>query len=331
MLTDDRLRLSNLGGLMKVVIPGGSGQLGTILARHYSSQGYEVVVLSRHPKAAPWTVAAWDALSLGDWCQHLEGADWVINLAGRSVNCRYNEANKRTIMDSRVQTTELIGLAISQAQKPPGLWLQASTATIYPHSYEQANTESCAWTQKTPGTEDSWAFSVEVASRWEQAVDKHPTPMTRTVKMRSSMVMSPDRGGVFDTLLGLVRWYLGGQAGDGRQFISWIHGDDFVRALDWIAAHKELSGPVNITAPEPMPNKDFMRHLRTAWGAAFGLPASRWMLEIGAFFMRSQTELVLKSRRVIPSKLADSGFEFHYEKWPEAAKDLCQRWRRGLT
>jgi NAD dependent epimerase/dehydratase family enzyme len=147
------------------------------------------------------------------------------------------------------------------------------------------------------------------------------------VALRSAMTMSPDRGGVFDVLLGLVRRGLGGRAGDGRQYVSWIHDQDFIRAIYWLLDHRELEDPVNLAAPNPVPNASFMRVLREAWGIPLGLPATGWMLELGAFFLRTETELILKSRRVVPGRLVASGFTFQFPTWPEAARDLCRRWR----
>ncbi len=178
-----------------------------------------------------------------------------------------------------------------------------------------------------PGAPASWRFSIDVAVAWEQAANDAVTPGTRKVLLRSAMTMSPDRGGVFDALLGLVRRGLGGTSGDGRQFVSWIHDRDFVRAVNWLIDH-ELEGPVNLASPNPIPNASFMRTLRSAWGIGFGLPANRWMLEIGALLMRTETELVLKSRRVVPTRLLKSGFTFDFPGWPEAAADLCRRWRQ---
>lgn len=262
----------------------------------------------------------------------LEGADAVINLAGRSVNCRYTPENRRLIMDSRVNSVRAVAAAIGQAKQTPKVWLQASTATIYSHRYDAPNDDLTGILGGTePDAPDTWRFSIDVARSWEQATDEADTPRTRKVKMRSAMTMSPDRGGIFDTLLGLVRLGLGGQAGDGRQYISWVHDQDFVRAVYWLIEHKELEGAVNIAAPEPLPNKEFMRNLREAWGIKIGLPAAPWMLEIGAAIMKSETELILKSRRVISTRLEQSGFEFRFPHWREAAKDLCARWHVGKT
>lgn len=313
---------------MKVVIPGGSGQVGTVLARELQTDGHEVIVLSRSPKRRRWRVVRWDARTSGAWATELEGADVVINLAGRSVNCRYNTVNREKIMQSRVESTRIVGEAISRAKTPPRVWLQASTATIYAHRFDAPNDESTGilggQEQNSPET---WRFSIEVAKAWEKTLDEAQTPRTRKVKLRSAMIMSPDRGGIFDTLLGLVRHALGGKSGSGRQYISWIHDKDFISAIRWLIAHEELDGVVNVASPHPLPNAEFMRALREAWGTRIGLPAMEWMLGIGAILLRTETELVLKSRRVVPGRLLEAGFNFQFPDWPEAAHDLCRRWR----
>lgn len=315
---------------MKIVIPGGSGQVGTILARAFQSDGHEVVVLSRGAKPAPWRVEQWDAETLSSWTREIEGAEVVVNLAGRSVNCRYNAANRREMMESRIASTRAVGEAVAAASRPPRVWLQAGTATVYAHRYDAPNDEETGILGgDEPDAPDTWRFSIDVATAWERAVDAASTPSTRKVIMRSAMVMSPDRGGVFDTLLTLVRRGLGGRSGDGRQYVSWIHDLDFIRAVYWLIEREEPEGPINLAAPNPLPNAEFMRALREAWGIPFGLPASRWMLEIGAILMRTETELVLKSRRVIPKLLDKSGFRFKFPTWPEAARDLCRRWREA--
>ena len=313
---------------MKLVIPGGSGQVGTILARAFHADGHEVVVLGRQPARAPWPTIAWDARTLGPWVDELVDADAVINLAGRSVNCRYGDENRRAIMDSRVDSTRVIGQAIARLSRPPRVWLQASTATIYAHRHDAPNDEATGVIGGAePDVPDTWRFSIDVARAWERALVESETPRTRKVALRSAMVMSPDRGGIFDTLLGLVRLGLGGTAASGRQYLSWIHDADFVRAIRWLLEHDEVDGPVNVCAPEPLPNAEFMRALREAWGTPIGLPASAWMLEIGALLMRTETELVLKSRRVVPGRLMEAGFAFEFPEWPAAARDLCSRWR----
>ena len=316
---------------MRVVIPGGSGQVGTILARAFHRDGHDVVVLSRQPQVRPWRVVEWDGVTLGSWRSVVDGSDVVINLAGRSVNCRYNAANRQDILHSRVESTRVVGEAIARAQRPPRTWLQASTATIYAHRYDAANDE---WSGALGGNESnapgSWRFSIEVARAWERAFNDAVTTATRKVTLRSAMTLSPDDGGVFDTLLGLVRRGLGGSAGNGRQFMSWIHYEDFVAAVRWLIDRQDIDGIVNIASPNPLPNADFMRVLREAYGVPFGLPTGDWMLEIGAAFMRTETELILKSRRVVPRRLLEHGFTFRFPSWSDAAADLCEQWKRSL-
>jgi uncharacterized protein (TIGR01777 family) len=313
---------------MKVVIPGGSGLLGTRLASRLAAKGHDVVVLSRSSEGAIRSVL-WDAKTMGPWAEELDGADVLINLAGRSVNCRYNERNRREIMDSRVDSTRVLGEAVAAAAKPPATWLHASTATIYAHRYDAPNDERTGILGgDEPGVPETWRFSIDVAKAWERELDAAQTPQTRKVAMRTAMVMSPDRGSVFDVLLGLVRRGLGGKVGDGRQFISWLHHEDFARAVDWLIEHDEVSGPVNLASPNPIPQAEFMRALRDAWGGRLGLPATKWMLEIGTFVMRTESELILKSRRVVPARLLEAGFEFSYPTWRVAAENLCREWRQ---
>jgi uncharacterized protein len=313
---------------MKVIIPGGTGQVGTILARAFHKSGHEVVVLSRRPEQAAWRVVNWDAKTFGPWASEFEGANVVINMAGRNVNCRYHPENRRLIKDSRVESARIVGEAIARAENPPSLWLQASTATIYAHRYDAPNDETTGIIGGSePNAPDTWQFSIDVVASWEKALNESTVFHTRKVLLRSAMIMSPDRKGVFDTLLGLTRRGLGGRAGPGNQYVSWIHYQDFIRAILWIIEHEEVSGPINLAAPTPETNADFMRVLRQAWGIRFGLPASVWMLEIGALLIRTETELILKSRRVIPGILQESGFSFLFPTWAEAARDLCKSWR----
>jgi hypothetical protein len=230
-------------------------------------------------------------------------------------------------MDSRVESTRIIGKAIAAANRPPSIWLQASTATIYSHRFEAPNDEITGIIGgDEPGVPDTWRFSIDVAKAWEAEALAAPTSATRKVLLRSAMTMSPDRGGIFDVLLGLVRRGLGGQAGDGRQFVSWIHETDFVNAIKWLIVNPEIDGPVNLSAPGALPNSQFMRELRLAAQVRIGLPAARWMLEIGALLMRTETELILKSRRVWPKRLLDAGFQFQFPQWPHAAQNLVQQY-----
>jgi hypothetical protein len=316
---------------MKIVIPGGTGQIGVILSRAFSATGDEVVVVSRNPTAhSACRIVQWDGKTQCGWTKEFEDADVVINLAGRSVNCRYGKENRREILDSRVDSVRAVRAAIQMAKRPPRIWLQAATATIYAHRFDEANDE---FTGVIGGNEmnapETWRFSIDVAKAWEAAVKEcAASPNTRTVIMRSAMTMSPDRGGIFAHLLGLVRLGLGGRAGNGLQLVSWIHEFDFVRAVRFLIDNDDLAGVVNICAPNPLPNSEFMRELRRAWGIKIGLPASSLMLEIGAFFMRTETELILKSRRVVPTRLLEHGFEFRFPNWSHAAEELCARYRQ---
>jgi uncharacterized protein (TIGR01777 family) len=314
---------------MKIAIPGGTGQVGALLARAFHKDGHEVVVLGRQsPKPAPWRVEQWNLANVSAWSDKLDGADVVINLAGRSVNCRYTPQHREEILQSRVDSVRAVGQAIANAKRPPRIWLQASTATIYAHTYGAPNDEVSGVIGGTePDAPDAWRFSIEVAQAWEKIFDEIPAPGTRKVKIRSAVTLSPDRGGIFDTLLALVRKGLGGTSGDGRQYVSWIHDADFIRAIYFLIARNDIDGVVNLASPNPVSNREFMSALRQAWGTNIGLPATKWMLEIGAVFLRTQTELVLKSRRVIPGRLLREGFSFTYPDRPEAARDLCERWK----
>lgn len=301
----------------RVILAGGGGCLGRLLQRHLRANGHEVVVLSRDPGEGE---VAWDGETLGDWTTQLEGALAVINLAGRSVDCRYTAANRRLIMDSRIRPTRVLGEAIARCARPPKVWLNSSTATIYRHTFGPAWDEAgevggCA--------EAKDLFSVEVATAWEREFRAAKTPQTRKVALRVAMVLGQD-GGVFPVLRRLVRLGLGGRMGDGRQFMSWIHGDDFVRTVEWLIRTDGFEGIVNLAAPEPVPNAEMMRQLRQALRVPFGLPATRWMLEAGAFFLRTETELIIKSRRVISTRLPAGGFEFRYPRLSSACAELTE-------
>ena len=313
---------------LRMIIPGGNGQVGTVLSRHFHTQGHEVVVLARKPVPAPWRVVSWDGENLGQWTSELENSDVVINLAGRSVNCRYTAINRKAIMDSRTETTRLLGRAIGQLSHPPRLWMNASTATIYRHIYERPMDEQTGEIGgREPDVPAKWRFSIDVATSWEAAFFETEAPNVRKVALRSAVIMSPDRGGIFDTLLRLVRFGLGGTAGSGQQFVSWIHDADFLSSIEYLIAHDEFAGAVNMASPNPLPNREFMRALREAWGMPIGLPATNWMLEVGSMVLRTETELVLKSRRVLPKRLLEGGFGFQFPGWPEAAENLVARWR----
>jgi uncharacterized protein len=313
---------------LRIVIPGGTGQVGQVLARHFHAQGHAVTVLARHIRPAPWRVVEWNGRDLGAWVQEIDGADVVINLAGRSVNCRYTAANRREILESRVHSTRAVGQAVAQSRRPPALWMNASTATIYRHAPDRAMDEiSGELGGGEPGAPATWNFSIDVATSWEREFFAVKTPSTRKIALRSAMTMSPQRGGIFAALLTLAQLGLGGRAGSGKQFVSWIHDADFINAIEFLIDHEELQGCINVCSPSPLPYSDFMAGLRQACGASIGLPATKWMLEVSAFFLRTETELVLKSRRVVPRRLLDAGFQFQFPDWPCAAREVTHRWR----
>jgi uncharacterized protein len=313
---------------LRIVIPGGSGQVGRVLANYFQERGDHVTVLTRGPYAAPWQTVHWDGKHIAEWTEHLEGADLCINLTGRSVNCRYTSANRREIYESRIHSTRLLGRVIGALADPPKIWLNASTATIYRHALDRDMDEATG----EPGGDElgaprTWNFSIHVAKDWEDAFFRTETPRTRKIAMRSAITFSPVPGNPFAVLLNLVRAGLGGTQGNGRQFVSWIHEYDFARAVEFLIAHQELDGAINIAAPNPLPNREFMSILRDAYGMPNGFPAPALLIEIGAFFLRTESELVLKSRRVVPGRLLDAGFQFEFPDWPTAAEDLVRRWR----
>ena len=317
---------------MKIVIPGGSGQVGRILARHFHAEGHSVTVLSQAPRPAPWRVVEWDGLTAGKWVRTLEGSDVCINLTGRSVNCRYTGVNRRAIYDSRIGSTRLLNEVIGSLRHPPRVWINASTATIYRHTMDRAMDEATGELGgNEPGVPETWNFSIGVAKDWEAEFFRVLTPKTRKVAIRSAITLSPDRGGVFDVLLGLVRHGLGGTQGSGSQFVSWVHERDFVRAVSFLIEQERMEGVVNIAAPNPVTNREFMRVLRAAWGCRARLPAPEWLIEFGTFFMRTESELVLKSRRVVPGRLLNEGFEFQFPDWSGAARELVGRWRSAMN
>lgn len=313
---------------MKIVIPGGSGQIGRLLVRAWSARGFECVVLTRHAEAVPGAsrVVAWDGRARGPWSAELEGTDVVVNLAGRSVDCRYTERNLEQMRASRVDSARVVGDTIARCARPPRVWLQMSTATIYAHRFDAANDEETGLLGgREPDVPALWRRSVEIAQAWEAEVANAVTPQTRKVILRAAMVMSPDRGGVFDVLAMLGALGVG-RHGDGRQFVSWIHERDFVRAVDFLIAAEELSGAFNLASPGPLPNRDFVAGLRAALGRTWSVPVPRWTLEIGALVRHTETELLLKSRRVVPRRLLAAGFRFEFAEWTSAARELVARW-----
>ena len=297
----------------RIVITGANGFLGKCLSRWHLQKGYEVVGLSRHGGVEEGVKCLeWDGESLGPWKDELEGAEAVVNLAGRSVNCRYGEKNRKLIFGTRENSTRVIGEAIQGCERPPKVWLNSSTATIYRHAEDGPQDE----VEGEIGT----GFSVEVAKAWEKAFFESEVPdEVRKVALRSSIVLANEDGTVFDYLFKLSRLGLGGTMGTGRQKVSWIHIEDFCRAIDWLIEKEQTEDLYNLVAPGVIDNREFMAEFRKIAGCRFGLPAAKWMLEIGAFFMRTETELILKSRWVKGTRLKNEGFEF---RWPEFSAAL---------
>jgi uncharacterized protein (TIGR01777 family) len=314
--------------MKRMIIAGGSGFLGQALATHFVDAEWDVVILTRSPGQTGLVARqlGWDACTLGDWVEELEGSAAVINVTGKSVNCRYHARNRKEILESRVNSTRILGEAIGRCAQPPQVWLNASTATIYKHTF------GAAWDEagdiaETPEAKDG--FSVEVAGAWEKALNEARTPRTRKVALRMAMVLGFGKNSVFPVLHRLTGFGLGGRMGSGRQFVSWIHETDYCRAVEWLLNRVDFHRPVNLAAPNPIPNREMMRTLRRVCGVPLGLPATNWMLEIGAFVLRTETELLIKSRRVIPGRLLKSGFEFKFRTIGDAFMDLTTRARQG--
>lgn len=298
--------------MKKLILAGANGFLARYLTRYFAEQGWTVVGLARHKKGmdSQCRYVHWDGETLGAWAEEIDGCEALINLVGRTVNCRYNKENKRAIMDSRVNSTRVLGEAIAQCAHPPELWINSSTATIYRHAEDKPQSDT---------GEIGKGFSVGVGTAWEEAFFSANVPgLVRKVAIRTAMVLADEPGTVFSYLSNLARFGLGGKVGSGKQMVSWIHVDDFCRAMQWLMEHDEISGAINVTAPEPLCNSEIMRRFRKHVGMPVGLPATRWMAEIGAFLLRTETELILKSRWVVPTRLQEHGFVFKYpemEPW----------------
>jgi hypothetical protein len=322
---------------LRIVLPGGSGVVGQALARYFSERGHQVTVLTRGPYTAPWQTVHWDGEQIGSWTEYLEGADVCINLAGRSVNCRYDAANRQAIYTSRIGSTQLLGKVIAGLKEPPRVWMNASAATIYRRALDEDGVdlpldEACALGGGEPlGEAERWAgrkgFAARVARDWEAAFFDTETPRARKVALRSAVVLGPAPGSAFAVLSNLVRLSLGGKQGNGRQFVCWIHESDYARAVEFLIEHEELQGPINMAAPNPLSNRDFMAALRWAWDVPNGLPAPALAIKLGAILMRTEPELVLQSCRAVPGRLLEAGFTFEFAEWAEAAEDLVRQWK----
>jgi uncharacterized protein len=314
----------------KIVIAGGTGFIGQEMIKYFGKEN-TIIILTRQlnhvqtnrNKYSSLTeedlqhvkFIKWNAKDAEEWFKELENADLIINLAGKSVNCRYTEKNKKEIFDSRTDTVKAIGNAIAKCSNPPPLWINASSATIYRHATDRPQDEF------TGEIHDD--FSVQVCKRWENTFFDQPTPQTRKVALRLAITIGP--GGVLIPYFNLLKFGLGGKQGNGEQMFSWVHIEDLCRAIDWIEDHKEIEGVYNCASPNPVTNEKFMRCLRNATGKKFGLPAYEWMLKTGASLIGTEAELILKSRWVIPTKLLQSGFRFKYGQIEDAFKDIINK------
>ena len=290
----------------KIVIAGGTGFVGQYLSKRFQKMGYQVILIGRQKENISWTDT--DGILAA-----LENAEMLINLAGKSVNCRYNASNKAQIFSSRTETTSILGKAIENCSQPPALWLNASTATIYRHAEDRPMTES--------NGEIGRVFSVEVAKKWEQTFFDFHLPYTRQVALRMAIVLGVD-GGVIQPFKNLVRFGLGGIQGRGDQYFSWIHIEDLFQIILFIQKHHEIDGTINCAAPNPITNKTFMETFRSVMHRKIGLPAPKWLLEIGALLIGTETELLLKSRWVIPERLTELGFTFQFPTIEKALDDI---------
>lgn len=287
-----------------ILIAGGSGFLGHVLEAYFTTRGFKVYILTRSPQQKNHVY--WDGETFGEWIHTLNGCDILINLSGKSVNCRYNEANKREILQSRIKSTNILGQAIKISKSPPKIWINSSTATIYDHSEEEMMTEG----KGRIGND----FSMNVAKAWENEIENLSIkPIVRCVLLRSSVVLGKS-GQAHKIYNKLVKWGMGGYQGSGKQMVSWIHEVDFARGVEYIINASDLLGPVNLTSPNPTVNKLFMLEYRKVNNISFGLNHPVLLLKLGAFIIGTETELLLKSRFVYPKKLIDHGFKFTYPK-----------------
>lgn len=296
---------------MKIIIAAGTGFLGKNLEKYFTGKGNEVYILTRNPKRE--NEKYWDAKTLGEWKNLLENTDVLINLTGKSVDCRYTEKNKKEIYSSRIDSTKVLQQAVDQCVNTPVLWLNASSATTYIHSETRLNTEE----NGIIGDD----FSMNICKSWEKEFFRVNNATVKKAALRSSIVLG-NNGGAFPKLKMITKLGLGGKQGRGTQKVSWIHIDDFCRAVEFIIDNKTISGEINITAPEPLSNEDFMTVLRKEMKIPFGLNAPVWQLEIASVFLKTETELLLKSRNVYPEKLMGNGFEFRYPNAESAFRDL---------
>lgn len=299
----------------KIVLAGGNGYLGGVLANYYKDKVDEVIILSRRPKTQNGNIktVVWGRYGQSDWVKEIEGATMLINLCGKNVNCRYTPENRREIIDSRVNPTKALWAAIERLNNPPQLWINVTSATIYRHAEDRPQDEVTG--------EIGYGFSIDVCKIWEETFFECVTPNTRKIALRMGIVLGR-KGGIFPRLLNLVRMGFGGKQGNGQQYISWVHEYDVAKCTEWLMEHQDAEGVINCTAPYAVKNYELMGRLRGTFGVAFGLPMPVWLLNVGAGIIGTETELILKSRWVSPKQLRDGGFQFSFEKVQHAIDDI---------
>jgi uncharacterized protein len=290
----------------KVILAGGTGFIGQYFEKQFIELGYEVKHISRQPQHISWNnrAAIIDAL---------EDGELLINLAGKSVNCRYHDTNKKEIMNSRLETTNILGESVLSCKNPPQLWINSSTATIYRHADDRPMTEA--------NGEIGSGFSVDVATNWEKTFYSFSLPKTRQIALRIAIVLGKN-GGVMIPYINLVRFGLGGVQGSGKQMFSWIHVEDLFKIVLFLNNREDLTGTFNCSAPDPVSNREFMKKMRKTMNMPIGLPAPKWLLEIGSVLIRTETELVLKSRWVLPERLEKEGYQFTFETLEKTLQDI---------
>lgn len=300
----------------KIIIAGGSGSLGSLLSSRFLGKGYDVRILSRragtNEEGIPFTI--WDGKNSGKWSVELEGAEAVINLNGRTVNCRYTEKNKKEILDTRVDSTNVIGMSIARCSDPPAVWINASSAAIYGDGPALKDESSAA----------AEGFSPDVCRQWENALWKSRTPLTRKIALRIGLVLTV-KGGVLNPLFHLARYGLAGTIGSGRQYMSWIHEDDFFNVVELCRKDMNMDGAINCCSPMPVTNAVFMKALRNAAGIPFGIPAPSPLVKAAAFFMGTEAELMLKGRKVVSRTLEEKKYSFCYGEIENAMKDIIKK------
>lgn len=313
----------------KIIIAGGSGFIGEEMIRYFGKDN-DICILTRQVNSGinnrnhyqslrpeelnrvSWV--QWDGITTSEWVKELDGADLLINLSGKSVNCRYTEKNKQEILTSRINPVNTLGKAIALCKRPPACWINASSATIYRHATDRAQDEY--------NGEFHDGFSVDVCRQWEKAFYDQPTPHTRKIALRMAITLGS--GGVLIPYFNLLKFGLGGRQGSGKQMYSWVHIEDTCRMIEWLYEHPELEGTFNCSSPFPVTNKIFMQTLRKLTGHRFGLPAYEWMLKAGAVLIGTEIELVLKSRWVLPTRIKETGFSFRHPFLEEALEDLVR-------